>query len=201
MILIGNGDPTLGSWRWETTKPEMILNEFGNALFNAGIRFFRYSYDIVTGPFETQSIPDGWIWQDLGNYYGAGASDLNWRENQFDIFLASGSKIGDSVRVIGKNPAIDGFLVMSEAISAAKGTGDNSFVYLPIGGNQIIVRGTIPLNEKRFTISASVPDPKRQFITELLDTLSIRGIEFGRNGSSSSSSQSPKKIRTSRMMF
>src|SRR5262245_53429051 len=41
LVLIGNGDPTLGSWRWESTKPETILNEFASALNNGGINFFR----------------------------------------------------------------------------------------------------------------------------------------------------------------
>src|SRR4030095_4659557 len=151
LVIIGKGDPTLGSWRWETTQPETVLNEFGSALYNEGIRLFKVTCDIVAGHFETQSIPDGWIWQDLGNYYGAGPSALNWRENQFDIILASGTKIGDSVRVVGTKLPINGFRVLSEAKSAAKGTGDNSFVYLPIGDTQIIVRGTIPFNEKKFT--------------------------------------------------
>ncbi len=180
LVIIGKGDPTFGSWRWETTKPEVILNEFVNGLYKKGIRSFRGSYAIITSHFETQGIPDGWIWQDLGNYYGAGPSALNWRENQFDILLASGTKIDDSVRIVATAPPINGYQVVSEAKSAAKGTGDNSFVYLPIGGNQIIVRGTIPLNEKKFAVSASIPEPGKQFMSELLDTLSSRKIAFGK---------------------
>jgi len=195
LVIIGKGDPTFGSWRWETTRPEMILNEFASALYNEGIRFFRGTYDLVTRHFETQSIPDGWIWQDLGNYYGAGPSALNWRENQFDIILSSGTKIGDSVQVVGTKLPINGFQVLSEAKSAAKGTGDNSFVYLPIGDNRIIVRGTIPLNERKFPISASIPDPSRQFLTELLDTLASRRIGFGKEAGNSSSIQSQANIR------
>ena len=200
MILIGNGDPTFGSWRWETTKPEIILHEFANALYAEGIKSFRGSCDMATGDFETQNFPDGWIWQDLGNYYGAGPSALNWRENQFDIFLASGSKIGDSVRVVGTKPLIDGFPVLSEAKSAAKGSGDNSFVYLPIGGNQIIVRGTIPSNEKKFTISASIPNPEKQIMTELRDNLALRRIAFGGNGAGEARAQRSAKIRTNPLL-
>jgi D-alanyl-D-alanine carboxypeptidase/D-alanyl-D-alanine-endopeptidase (penicillin-binding protein 4) len=196
MILVGVGDPTFGSWRWETTKPEMILHEVASALYSEGIRSFKGTYDIVTGNFETQNIPDGWIWQDLGNYYGAGPSALNWRENQFDIILASGSKIGDSVRVVATRLPIDGFRLVSEAKSAAKGTGDNSFVYLPINSNQGIIRGTIPVNEKKFTISASIPEPEKQFMTELLDTLTARRIVFGKNVRSGGGVQGETKIRT-----
>ena len=49
--------------------------------------------------WNTQRIPDGWIWQDIGNYYGAGASALNWRENQYDLILKSGKNIGERVKI------------------------------------------------------------------------------------------------------
>ncbi|HZI53873.1 MAG TPA: D-alanyl-D-alanine carboxypeptidase/D-alanyl-D-alanine-endopeptidase, partial [Chitinophagaceae bacterium] len=181
LITIGNCDPTFGSWRWERTKPDSILHKFTSSVINSGIRFFRNYYDFGISHFETQTIPDGWIWQDLGNYYGAGAAALNWRENQFDIFLVSGKKIGDSVAVASYKPRITSFQVWSEAKSAAKGTGDNTYVYLPIGHNQIIVRGTIPVNESKFSISASFPDPEIQFMGDFLDSLTIRRIGFGVN--------------------
>jgi serine-type D-Ala-D-Ala carboxypeptidase/endopeptidase (penicillin-binding protein 4) len=178
MFLIGNCDPTFGSWRWESTKPEKILREFSKSVRSAGIKTFRNSYDFATSHFENQAIPDGWIWQDLGNYYGAGASALNWRENQFDIILASGTKIGDSVKVVGSNPNITNFQVWSKAKSAAKGTGDNAYAYLPIGSNHIIVSGTIPINENKFSISGTIPEPGNQFMRDLLDSLLQYRIDF-----------------------
>jgi len=196
MVLIGSGDPTFGSWRWERTKPDSILHEFTSCVSESGIRFFKNSYDFGIRHFETQNIPDGWIWQDLGNYYGSGASALNWRENQFDIILASGKKIGDSVDVISYKPRITSFQVWSEAKSAAKGTGDNSFVYLPIGHNEIIVRGTIPINENKFSISASFPNPEIQFMRDLLDSLTIRRIGFGSNEPGKIGLLNGKKIKT-----
>ena len=51
--------------------------------------------------FETQTTPGGWIWEDIGNYYGAGVSGLNWHENQYDMKLKPGKKEGDSVEIIG----------------------------------------------------------------------------------------------------
>jgi D-alanyl-D-alanine carboxypeptidase/D-alanyl-D-alanine-endopeptidase (penicillin-binding protein 4) len=196
LILIGNGDPTFGSWRWESTKPEGILHEFTNAINESGIGVSENSYDFGIKHYETQNIPDGWIWQDLGNYYGAGASALNWRENQFDIVLASGNRPGDSVRVVSCKPRITGFQVSSEARSAAKGSGDNTFVYLPIGGNQIIVRGTIPINEKKFSISATFPNPGIQFMSDLNDSLTARQIGFGFKEPGNISLVNGKEIKT-----
>jgi D-alanyl-D-alanine carboxypeptidase/D-alanyl-D-alanine-endopeptidase (penicillin-binding protein 4) len=196
LILIGNGDPTFGSWRWESTKPEGILHEFTNAINESGIGVSKNSYDFGIKHYETQNIPDGWIWQDLGNYYGAGASALNWRENQFDIVLASGNRPGDSVQIVSCKPRITGFQVSSEARSAAKGSGDNTFVYLPIGGNQIIVRGTIPINEKKFSISATFPNPGIQFMSDLNDSLTARQIGFGSKEPGNINLVNGKEIKT-----
>ena len=179
LFIIGNGDPTFGSWRWEWTKPESILDRLTNSVRQNKIDFIRNSYDYGVTHFSGESIPDGWIWQDVGNYYGAGASALNWRENQFDIILASGKNIGDSVHVVETNPRLSNYSVWSEAQSAAKGTGDNAYVYLPIGLTGIIVRGTIPVNEKRFSISATIPNPVSQFFRDFIVSLLHYRIDFG----------------------
>jgi hypothetical protein len=51
-----------------------------------------------------ETLPGGWIWDDMGNYYGAGSAALNWRENQYDLILRSGNNIGDTVIDPAPNP-------------------------------------------------------------------------------------------------
>ncbi|MEJ7675378.1 MAG: D-alanyl-D-alanine carboxypeptidase [Chitinophagaceae bacterium] len=63
------------------------MTNFINAIKEAGIQQIKgyvLGDDRIWG---TQKTPDGWIWQDIGNYYGAGATGLNWRENQYDLIL------------------------------------------------------------------------------------------------------------------
>lgn len=92
VILSGSGDPTLGSWRWKTTSESMVLNEWITAIRQAGITSINGVIIPDGKSWGTETIPDGWIWQDIGNYYGAGASAFNWRENQYDLILKSGKK-------------------------------------------------------------------------------------------------------------
>lgn len=129
------------------------------------------SFDIDNGSWKSETIPDGWIWQDIGNYYGAGATGFNWRENQFDIVMKSGGRIGDPVTIVETKPKLETITVGSVAISAAKGSGDNSYVYYPLHSAATIVRGTIPVNENRFTISAANPTPVAEFQTMFLHQL------------------------------
>src|SRR3569833_1068516 len=85
IIIKGSGDPTLGSWRYEGHHENDILNLMVAALRKAGIKKVNGRIIGDDSVFGSQSIPNGWIWMDLGNYYGAGTSALTWRENQFDI--------------------------------------------------------------------------------------------------------------------
>ena len=84
VIIKGAGDPTLGSWRYENTE-EHVLSLMVAALQKAGIKKINGRIIGDDSIFGSQSIPPGWIWMDVGNYYGAGTSGLCWRENQFDI--------------------------------------------------------------------------------------------------------------------
>jgi D-alanyl-D-alanine carboxypeptidase/D-alanyl-D-alanine-endopeptidase (penicillin-binding protein 4) len=180
--IIGNGDPTFGSWRWERTNKQNVLKDFLNVLKSNNLYFISDSYNFGVTHFEKQSIPDGWIWQDIGNYYGSSAAAINWGENQFDILLSSGNKVGDSVKVLKTIPKVSGYTVSSDLKSAAKGSGDNAYAYLPIGQNIINLYGTIPVNEKEFRISVSLPDPFNSFMENLVDSSFAEGRKEGSSG-------------------
>jgi serine-type D-Ala-D-Ala carboxypeptidase/endopeptidase (penicillin-binding protein 4) len=163
IIIKGSGDPTLGSWRYAKTTEESILSEFENAISREGINEINGHVYADESAWKGEVIPDGWIWEDIGNYYGAGARALNWRENQYDLFLKSGNKIGDTVEYVNTEPAfIDGLNITVMATSAEKGSGDNGYFYIPQNNKDIYVRGTIPVNENRFRISGSMPAPATQ---------------------------------------
>ena len=172
IIIKGSGDPTLGSWRYTQTKEEMIISNFKQAIQQAGIKEISglvYGDDRL---WKSESIPDGWIWQDLGSYYGAGARALNWRENQYDLILQSGKKIGDPVIKSTTIPDnIEGLNLAIKLTSATKGTGDRAYIYLPYDQDSAYVRGTIPVDEDRFLISGSMPKPVKQLAVTLYKEL------------------------------
>ena len=189
-----SGDPTFGSWRYVTTKEETILNAFAQAIGKKGIKSINgniLAFDKLTG---SQRIPDGWIWQDIGNYYGAGAGGVNWRENQYDLLLESGNAVGDPVKIVKTIPEIVETQFTSELLSAARGSGDNAYIYLAENGGARPVRGTIPMGEKSFTISGSMTHPGAQLVHALNNKLTQSGIAMTPNihtGSGSSIKSSP----------
>ncbi|MFD2920631.1 D-alanyl-D-alanine carboxypeptidase/D-alanyl-D-alanine-endopeptidase [Terrimonas rubra] len=168
LIVSGSGDPTLGSWRWESTKPDNVLDEWIKKLKATGIQKIDGRLQVNTGSFVYQAIPDGWIWQDIGNYYGTGAYALNWKENQFDLQLTSGNAVGDAVLVKKDGAPVD---YHNELRAAAKGTGDNAYLYFD--GS---ISGTIPAGEKNFTISAADTNPAATLLTDLDLRLKASGM-------------------------
>lgn len=168
IIIKGNGDPTLGSWRYAQTTEDSIVAEFKEAILREGINEIKGHVVADESLWQSEVTPDGWIWQDIGNYYGAGARALNWRENQYDLFLKSGRRIGDTVENVSTKPAyIEGLNLKVVATSAEKESGDNAYIYLPFNDKYGYVRGTIPVNENHFTISGAMPHPAEQLALTL----------------------------------
>jgi D-alanyl-D-alanine carboxypeptidase/D-alanyl-D-alanine-endopeptidase (penicillin-binding protein 4) len=176
VIIKGGGDPTLGSWRWAATKEDYVLNIMVTALKKAGIKKINGRVIGDNGAFNQQSIPDGWIWQDLGTYYGAGIAGLCWRENQFDILLRTGS-VGGTVAIAGTAPQTNYLQYKSELITGAAKTGDLAYPYLPAYGSKVMyVRGTYAIDQTKKRIGAAIPDPAYDAALRLADTLKSLGI-------------------------
>lgn len=176
LIIKGGGDPTLGSWRWADTKENRILTKLVTALQQAGIKKVNGRIIGDDSAFDTQSIPDGWIWQDTGNYYGAGASALCWRENIFDIKYETG-QVGSPVKILNTVPAMPYFNFKSEVATSGPGTGDKSYAYLPVGNKQMYIRGAYAIDKAKKSISVALPDPAYDAAWRLTDTLKRLGIE------------------------
>jgi D-alanyl-D-alanine carboxypeptidase/D-alanyl-D-alanine-endopeptidase (penicillin-binding protein 4) len=161
LYVIGSGDPTLGSWRYDSTKEEAVLKRWVRAIAGKGIRKFEGDIIIDDSSWGTQPIPRGWVSEDIGNYYGAGAFGLNWHENQFDLRLKPGAAIGDTV-IIVKPPEELGFEAwINECKTGSAASGDNSTIYSEPYSPIAFVRGTIPLQKKDFVIAGSIPLPPR----------------------------------------
>jgi len=166
-----SGDPTLGSWRWENTKEKAVIGRVVKAAGKSASQIRNVLLD--SAGWTDQYTPDGWIWQDIGNYYGAGALGLNWRENQYDLILKAGDNPGDAVDIARTNPSIIySGRPTSLLIAGPKGSGDNAYIY-PFSGRVAEVRGTIPAGEKSFVISGSFADPVREFAGILMDSIQL----------------------------
>ncbi|MDF3078199.1 MAG: D-alanyl-D-alanine carboxypeptidase/D-alanyl-D-alanine-endopeptidase [Sphingobacteriaceae bacterium] len=175
LIIIGGGDPTLGSWRYEQTKEQVVLKHWTDAIRKAGIK--RINGRVISDDrlFGTQSLPTGWVWQDVGNYYGAGPSSLSWRENQADLIFKPGAQTGSPAALAYIQPAMPQLKFVNEVKTGRAGSGDNVYAFSAPYTDVVYLRGSygIDLNKP---ISISVPDPAFEAAMRLGDTLKRIGI-------------------------
>lgn len=177
LILTGGGDPSLGSWRYGETKPNVVFNKWVKAIRESGIKRIRGRLIADDTLFGTQSLPAGWIWQDIGNYYGAGPSSLSWHENQFDLIFKAGASAGQPAALVRTDPEMSYLKIVNEVTTGKAGSGDNVYAYSAPYSNLIYLRGTYGIDLKK-TISASLPDPAFELAFRLKDTLKGLGVDI-----------------------
>ncbi|MEO6229734.1 MAG: D-alanyl-D-alanine carboxypeptidase/D-alanyl-D-alanine-endopeptidase [Ferruginibacter sp.] len=178
LSVMASGDPSLGSWRWNQTKEDAVIAQVTTALTAKGIQKITGGLVAKTSGWDSDITPNGWIWEDIGNYYGAGAAAINWHENQYDLVLKSGNVPGDKVSIVAVKPALNGVELVNELTAGKKGSGDNAYIYLPPYSNKGFVRGSIPVGENNFNVSGSFPDPVAQFLNTITIGLKEKQIEL-----------------------
>ncbi len=174
LVIFASGDPTLGSWRFKTHAENAFIDSFYNRLTSLGIRSVAGRLTVESDGWGSETIPAGWTWEDIGNYYGAGHAALNWRENQYDLFLQPGKK-GEPVKILHSEPPLKDVELVSELVTGNQGSGDQAYIFLPPYAGKGYVRGSIPPG-KNFRISGSVPDPIKNAKAIIVEQLEERGI-------------------------
>lgn len=181
LIITASGDPTLGSWRWERTKENVFGNWMLSLLNQIKIKAIKGDIILNESKWETQATPGGWVWEDIGNYYGAGARGFNWHENQYDLLLKPGKNIGDPVEITGTEPLLQVQVLVNELKTGKEGSGDNSIIYLPEDGLVGYVRGTVPAGNSTFNVSGAMPNASITFSYYLDEFLKTNNItHYGR---------------------
>jgi D-alanyl-D-alanine carboxypeptidase/D-alanyl-D-alanine-endopeptidase (penicillin-binding protein 4) len=177
----GTGDPSLGSDRFKDYPGRAKMAErWINAIKKAGIQFVTGTIQGDQSYFIGNTVADSWIYADLGNYYGAGASGLNFNENLYKVIFAPGTSIGDPATVIGTEPVVPSLTFTNQVRTGERGSGDQVNIYgTPLGGSTILT-GTVPLGFTTFSVKGSIDDPAAftaSFLRENLIKASIGILE------------------------
>ncbi len=170
IIVKGNGDPTLGSNRYKTTEKSLVLDKILLAVKNLGINSIEGKIIVDDAIWDSQSLPQGWIWQDMGNYYGAGTSAVCWRENEFELTLKPSQTVGGAVEIINKDKICPFLNLHNELLTGADGSGDKVYGYSAPYTSEVYLRGTYARNLKK-NIRFSLPDAALAMAFELYQHL------------------------------
>ena len=128
--------------------------------------------------WEKALASPSWIWEDLGNYYGAGACALFFHENLYTLTFKPG-KEGEKTTVLRLDPPIAGLTLENEVTTGPAGSGDRACIYGSEYSQIQHVRGTIPAGVEEFSIKGAIPDPASFCGNLFARALEAKGISIG----------------------
>ena len=185
LIIRGYGDPTLGSHHFEQAETyDIVLKKWTDAIRKAGIKKIEGYIIGDASYFSTQVDGRTWSWEDLGNYYGAGAWGLNFHENLYHLDLQQNGKLGATPPVVNVRPTVPNLRLVNELTQGKKGSGDNAYIFGSNYGYTRFIRGTIPVGSGTFSIKGSVPDPPFFAAFHLMQNLEKSGIATSQRAAS-----------------
>lgn len=176
LVLVGGGDPTLGSEYFQNRyNCSDFLEIWVQKIKAAGIS--KINGDIVFDGslYDSEKIPPAWIWEDIGNYYGTVTSAFTVYDNLFRITFSSPPRAGEPVKMISTFPEMEGFEITNNVLSSDLNS-DQAYVFGSPFDKSRIITGTIPKNRKSFTIKAAVPNPEELLAAEFLRQLANSGV-------------------------
>lgn len=179
LYIKGGGDPTL---------THDLFTHWKELLRQKGIDPTEGKITLDTSSFETTLASPYWEFEDLGNYFGAGACGLSLNSNLFRITLAPGKTLGDLATVLNIEPEIPNLHYINEVTTGPSGSGDQMYVFGSEYNSLKYFRGTIPIDLPTLVVKAAMPDPA-EYAAHLLKMIFSpkEGIEILREKGSFSS--------------
>ncbi len=173
LVVIGGGDPTISA-RFGEGDARTVFRAWADSLRAKGVQRVAGSVVGVDTAFDAITLGRGWAWDDLGSYYAAEISALEFNEGAVQTTVFPGSRTGVPGAVSFDPPT--GYLPVDNGTVtiAAGGEPDIDFDRDP-NGPGIIVTGEIPA-DTFVQRDLAVRDPTRFFVSMLRETLRSTGI-------------------------
>jgi D-alanyl-D-alanine carboxypeptidase/D-alanyl-D-alanine-endopeptidase (penicillin-binding protein 4) len=177
IVIKGGGDPTLGSENFKDHYAgfaDRWIDEFNK------LKVRKVTGGVITDDsyYDYLPVPAKWLWEDIGNYYGAGAYGLSVFDNTYQIHL---SITPDSTQLYikGITPVECSFEFTNRL--AAAGSADKGYVFAAPYSTTGWLAGSVPSNLKDFLLKASIADPPlimAKLINQKLTDAGIRVTKY-----------------------
>ncbi len=160
LYIHGGGDPCLGS-----NKIPSVLNWedqiqlWVSAVQKLGIKKIAGKVIGDATLWESALAVPSWNFEDLGNYYGAGASALSFHENYYTLTFKPGAALGSATGILRQDPPLPMIILFNEVTTGPLNSGDCACIYGSEFSLTQRIRGTIPIGVETFSIKGAIPDP------------------------------------------
>jgi len=172
LIIKGMGDPSLGS---KYFKDEEVCKQLAQVIRALGVKSIKGKLIVDTDLFKAE-IPRTWIWEDIGNYYGAVPHPMSYKDNTYTLhFTSQNAGQITTVKTID-NKQTD--LEFSNEVLASTVNRDRAYIFGGNTSNKRRIEGTIPQNRSDFKVKGAVSKPASVFAQDLENVLSRLGVKF-----------------------
>jgi D-alanyl-D-alanine carboxypeptidase/D-alanyl-D-alanine-endopeptidase (penicillin-binding protein 4) len=171
LYIVGRGDPTIGSEDFDDVN---FIDKWVMAVKQAGIKAVDGRVVADVSAFDREVIPPDWVWEDMGNYYAAGAYGLSLDDNLYHLTFRTDS-IGTTPTIIAIVPSFHP-IIFHNYLKASALNADNSFLHGAPFSYQRTITGTIPANRPSFVVKGDLPNPPFALATLFTDQLNHNGI-------------------------
>ena len=173
ILVLGSGDPTLGSDAFDE-NPSVFLSEWADALKTSLPKKGAWELYIVDDLFGYEGVSPQWTWEDLGNYYAAGAYGISVFDNTYRLYFDTTDR-KSCPKIIRIDPPIRG-LSFTNYLALNTSGKDNGYIFGAPFSYERTIRGNIPAGRVNFCIKGDIPDPALLLGEKLGEYLQKSGI-------------------------
>ncbi len=177
LIIDPNYNASLGS-----TRLNMDIGQFSatlkRVLDSLNIHTITGNVSVLSEVSNPSTIPRTWIWEDIGNYFGASSSSTILDENIYKLYLST-SEIGSKSKIVKSVPSLS-WITFKNNVLASSTNRDLAYCFSRPGDKVVSLEGTIPANRKSFLVKAAIPNPPLTLSYIVHKQLSDLGISVHR---------------------
>jgi serine-type D-Ala-D-Ala carboxypeptidase/endopeptidase (penicillin-binding protein 4) len=172
IIIQGGGDPALGSKNFSDHYQDFI-SQWISEIKKLGIKKINGRIIADDSFYDFLPVPAKWLWEDIGNYYGAGAYGLSVFDNTYEIHLRrSRDSSGIEISEIIPHECTYEF---SNWLTAS-GTSDEGYVFAAPYSTRGWLAGKVPSTTGDYVLEASITDPPGLIAKMVDEKLRASGI-------------------------
>jgi len=173
LYIRGGGDPTLGS---EHLGDKNFLTKWVEEVKKVGIKKITGQVIADGTLYDDLGVNPKWTWEDIGNYYAAGAYGISYMDNTYQLVLRSGAEgsTPEILRVVPEIPA----LTFDNHLKSTTIAFDSAFFYGAPHSYLRSIHGEIPANRLEYIIKGDIPNPGLLLAEHFQDRLIENGISI-----------------------
>ena len=173
LIIAPNGNPAFCNERFGFSLNHLQL-QIEKFLEVNGIQSIIGQVAVIDSVRSKETLPRKWLWEDIGNYFGANPTSTIINENKLELFFTSGA-VGSKTEIQRISPKAS--VRINNNVTAHSGTRDLAYAFSRPLDTEITVYGSIPENQKSFKVIAALPDPSMFLLDWLIDEgIKLNGV-------------------------